>query len=117
MRRAADYVVSGQYRHPYQLILVNEFQDISQAGAALIRAMLAQNPRCKLFAVGDDWQSINRFAGADIDIMANFAGNFGSASINYLTRTFRSNQGSLRCCRLLRSGQSAAVSQGSSLDR
>ena len=55
--------------------------------------MLAQNPRCKLFAVGDDWQSINRFAGADIDIMANFAGNFGSAAINYLTRTFRSNQG------------------------
>jgi DNA helicase-4 len=75
------------------LILVDEFQDISQAGAALIKAMLAQNPRCKLFAVGDDWQSINRFAGADIDIMANFAGNFGSAAINYLTRTFRSNQG------------------------
>jgi DNA helicase IV len=93
VRRAADYVASGQYRHPYQLILVDEFQDISQAGGALIKAMLAQNPRCKLFAVGDDWQSINRFAGADIEIMANFASNFGNASINYLTRTFRSNQG------------------------
>lgn len=93
VRRAADYVASGKYRHPYQLILVDEFQDISQAGAALIKAMLTQNPRCKLFAVGDDWQSINRFAGADIDIMANFTGHFGSASINFLTRTFRSNQG------------------------
>ena len=93
VRRAADYVAFGKYHHPYQLILVDEFQDISQAGAALIKAMLAQNPRCKLFAVGDDWQSINRFAGADIDIMANFAGNFGNAAINYLTRTFRSNQG------------------------
>lgn len=93
VRRAADYVASGKYHHPYRLILVDEFQDISQAGAALIKAMLTQNPRCKLFAVGDDWQSINRFAGADIDIMANFAGNFGSAAINYLTRTFRSNQG------------------------
>lgn len=93
VRRAADYVASGKYRHPYQLILVDEFQDISQAGAALIKAMLAQNPACKLFAVGDDWQSINRFAGADIDIMASFERNFGATATNYLTQTFRSNQG------------------------
>lgn len=93
VRRAADYVASGKFRHPYQLILVDEFQDISQAGAALIKAMLAQNPACKLFAVGDDWQSINRFAGADIDIMASFERNFGATATNYLTQTFRSNQG------------------------
>jgi DNA helicase IV len=93
VRRAAEYVASGRYRHPYQLILVDEFQDISRAGCALIQAMLAQNPACKLFAVGDDWQSINRFAGADIDIMAKFDANFGVTATSYLTRTFRSNQG------------------------
>ena len=93
VRRAADYVATGRYRHPYKLILIDEFQDISRAGCALIQAMLAQNPACKLFAVGDDWQSINRFAGADIDIMAQFETNFGITATNYLTRTFRSNQG------------------------
>lgn len=93
VRRAAEYAASGRYRHPYQLILVDEFQDISRAGCALIQAMLAQNPACKLFAVGDDWQSINRFAGADIDIMAKFDANFGVTATSYLTRTFRSNQG------------------------
>lgn len=93
VRRAADYVASGKFHHPYLLILVDEFQDISQAGAALVKAMLAQSPACKLFAVGDDWQSINRFAGADIDLMARFEPHFGSSAINYLSQTFRSNQG------------------------
>lgn len=93
VRQAAEYVAEGKYQHPYRMILVDEFQDISQAGAALIKAMLTQRPDCKLFAVGDDWQSINRFAGADIDIMARFQKRFGHTATNYLTRTFRSNQG------------------------
>jgi DNA helicase IV len=93
VRRAAEYVAQGRYRHPYRLILVDEFQDISQAGTALVQAMLTQAPGCKLFAVGDDWQSINRFAGADIEVMAHFPTKFGTTATNYLTRTFRSNQG------------------------
>jgi UvrD/REP helicase N-terminal domain len=37
-------------------------QDMSQERANLIKALLTQVPDCKLFAVGDDWQSIYRFA-------------------------------------------------------
>ena len=55
--------------------------------------MLAQNPNCKLFAVGDDWQAIYRFAGADISIMTNFRNEFGIAAKDQLTQSFRSNQG------------------------
>ncbi len=80
-------------RHPYKLILVDEFQDISPSRAQMLRAMLSQDPDCKLFAVGDDWQAIYRFAGADISIMTNFHDEFGSAAKDQLTRTFRSNQG------------------------
>ena len=50
-------------------------------------------PTAKLFAVGDDWQSIYRFAGSDIDVFTRFANHFGVTATNYLTQTFRSNQG------------------------
>lgn len=90
---AADKAESGDYVNPYQLILVDEFQDISFSRARLIKAMLGQRWECKLFAVGDDWQAIYRFAGADIGIMRGFAAEFGTTEQSMLTKTFRSNQG------------------------
>jgi len=93
LRRAGEYLQQGRRRHPYKVILVDEFQDASRSRADLVKAMLAQSPGCKLFAVGDDWQSIYRFAGADISVMTNFADLFGATAVNRLSRTFRSNQG------------------------
>lgn len=94
---AIRHLEAGRYVHPFKFILIDEFQDISLCRARLIRAMLDQNPDCKLFAVGDDWQSIYRFTGADQSIMANFEREFGATSTTYLTRTFRSNQGIADC--------------------
>jgi DNA helicase IV len=91
--RATHDVETNQYRHDFKLILVDECQDMSQARAKLIKALLAQAPDAKLFAVGDDWQSIYRFAGSDIDVFTRFAKHFGVTATNYLTQTFRSNQG------------------------
>ena len=59
----------------------------------MIQAMLKQNMESKLFAVGDDWQAIYRFAGADIFIMTSFREEFGETAQNVLSQTFRSNQG------------------------
>ena len=91
--RATHHVAANRYQHQYRLILVDEFQDISQARAKLLKALLSQAPGCKLFAVGDDWQSIYRFAGADIGVFTDFPGHFGMTATSYLTQTFRSNQG------------------------
>ena len=90
---AARYAREGRYRHPYQLILVDEFQDISRARADLLRGLMVHAPDCKMFAVGDDWQSIYRFAGSDINLFTGFSAHFGTTATNYLTQTFRSNQG------------------------
>lgn len=90
---AAEYANEGRYKHSFQLILVDEFQDISRARADLIKGLLRNAPGCKLFAVGDDWQSIYRFAGSDISIFTGFANHFGVTATNFLTQTFRSNQG------------------------
>ena len=90
---AARLLEQGRAKHAYRLILVDEFQDISQARAKLLKALLKQVPDCKFFAVGDDWQSVYRFAGADIDLFTSFPSHFGVTATNQLTATFRSNRG------------------------
>lgn len=88
---AADHIESGRWKSPYELIMVDEFQDASYARARLIRALVSA-PGCCLFAVGDDWQSINRFAGADLSVMTGFDKWFGESTTLRLEQTFRCPQ-------------------------
>ena len=89
INKATDHVRSGRYRNPYGYILVDEFQDISPARAGLLKALLDQSPDAQLFAVGDDWQAIFRFAGSDIAIMREFEDRFGDGERLDLETTFR----------------------------
>lgn len=89
---ATQLVETGRYQSPYSLILVDEFQDISEPRAKLIKALKHQKPFTKLFAVGDDWQSIYRFAGSDITIFTQFETNFGASWQGRLEQTYRCNQ-------------------------
>ncbi len=93
INRATDHVAARRYRSPYAYILVDEFQDISPGRAALLKAMLDQNADAQLFAVGDDWQAIYRFAGSDIAVMREFGDRFGAAARSDLETTFRCSQG------------------------
>lgn len=87
--KAARAVSSGNVPSPYKHILVDEFQDISPGRAELINALLHAVPDCALFAVGDDWQSIYRFAGSDIGAMTKFHEIFGATRRLPLDTTFR----------------------------
>lgn len=96
--RATEYVKAGRYKSPYRHLLVDEFQDISEGRARLLLALKAQHEDARIFAVGDDWQSIYRFTGSDIHLMRNFGQEFGGtfdgksavhSSVD-LGRTFRS---------------------------
>ena len=89
INRATDLVEAGRYRSPFRYILVDEFQDISAARARLLKALLKASPSYQLFAVGDDWQSIYRFGGADIALMREFGAHFGTSERVYLGTTFR----------------------------
>lgn len=88
LQLAADHIDAGTWSGPYDLVMVDEFQDASQARARIL-AGLVKRPGSCLFAVGDDWQSINRFAGADLAVMTLFDGIFGLATTLRLERTFR----------------------------
>ena len=89
INRATERVEAGRYRSPFGYILVDEFQDISPGRARLLKALLDQSSDAQLFAVGDDWQSIYRFAGSDIAIMRQFGDHFGHTEQTYLETTFR----------------------------
>ncbi len=98
VNRATALVEAGKHDSPFHHILVDEFQDISTGRAKLVRALKAQHADARIFAVGDDWQSIYRFAGSDIHIMRNFGAEFGGQYAGEsgihrtvdLGRTFRS---------------------------
>lgn len=63
-------------------ILVDEYQDFSYLFFNLIQSLRKVCPAAHLFAVGDDWQAINRFAGSDVDYFLNFAEYFPEDSTN-----------------------------------
>lgn len=85
---STDHLEAGNWQSPYDLVMVDEFQDASNARARMAKALVDQ-PGRHLFAVGDDWQSINRFAGADLSVMTGFADMFGPSEVLRLERTFR----------------------------
>ena len=89
--QASQIIENEQYIPEYDLILVDEFQDSSSARARLIKSLIQSKGKYVL-AVGDDWQSINRFAGADVSLMASFHNLFGKGPTLHLSRTYRCTQ-------------------------
>ncbi len=93
LRISAQRLLTQPVAGRFKAILIDEFQDMSNARASLVSAVLQHNPRATLFAVGDDWQSIYRFAGSDIAVMTQFQKLFGFTRQVTLATTFRCNQG------------------------
>ncbi len=92
IRLAADAVEGGHVHMGFTHVLVDEFQDLSQGRARLLKALLAQVPDGRLTCVGDDWQSIYRFAGSDVSLMTAFPEYFGHTATVALDETFRFGQ-------------------------
>lgn len=63
---------------PYDMIFVDEFQDISYQRLKLIQELQRLNPECRLFCVGDDWQAIYGFAGSSAAYTIQFSKWFAS---------------------------------------
>ena len=76
---------------PYDYILVDEYQDISLQRFDLCER-LSKASNAKIIAVGDDWQSIFRFSGAQIDLFTKFEEIMGYANVLKITRTYRNSQ-------------------------
>lgn len=94
--KALRYIQQGQFLSPWRYIMVDEFQDISEPRARLVKALRDSclsggKPKASLFCVGDDWQAIYRFSGADVSLTTLFTEYFGPTAKTYLDKTFRFN--------------------------
>ena len=87
-----DMIIEGRKQiknDGYKYIIVDEFQDISQARAKLLKELKNTN-NAKLYCVGDDWQAINQFNGGDISIFTkDFEKLFGFFERVDIDTTFR----------------------------
>jgi DNA helicase IV len=91
LRLAAEHIEAGRYQSPFKVVLADEFQDSSRARARLLQALTKAHDT-HLTVVGDDWQGINRFAGADLRVMSEFDSFFSHSTALQLTTTFRCPQ-------------------------
>lgn len=88
---AKQYVDLHKYTNPYRYVIIDEYQDISKARFSLLRSLREFNDY-DLFCVGDDWQSIYRFAGSDIGYILNFEQYWGPTEISKIETTYRFSQ-------------------------
>ena len=73
-----------------KFLLIDEYQDFSQLFDDLVQAIRRQNENISLFCVGDDWQAINGFAGADLKFFDEFEGRFTNAKRISVSTNYRS---------------------------
>lgn len=89
MQQAVHLVQTGRFISPWKYILLDEFEDLNASHMALLTAFRQQNPRTMLFAVGDDWQAVNRFTAGEINLVDDFNRNFGTGDICILDTSYR----------------------------
>ena len=87
IRQATRLIEDCTWESPFRYVLVDEFQDISADRMALLKSL--KGPGVAYFLVGDDWQSIYRFAGSDVQLMMSCSEYLGHAAECHLTQTFR----------------------------
>lgn len=75
----------------YKYIIIDEYQDISLVKCELIK-LIKEKAGAKLLAVGDDFQSIYRFAGSNLKVFLEFENYFPQSKIFRLEKTYRNSQ-------------------------
>lgn len=88
-------------------VSVDEFQDFNELFYQMLVALAQANPAQQLFAVGDNWQAINAFAGSNLCYFENFAQYFKHSTKLYLTTNYRSAAGIVELGNRLMRGRGA----------
>ena len=93
INRAARHIRDSTWPSRYRYVLVDEFQDISAGRMELLGAL--NDAGVAYFLVGDDWQSIYRFAGSDVSLVRGCGNHLGHVQQRTLSYTFRYGDGIL----------------------
>lgn len=82
--------VLTKYQQQFNYIMVDEYQDTNHAQYQLIRMLAAGHSN--VCVVGDDWQSIYSWRGANYENILNFEKDYPQAKIVKLEQNYRSTQ-------------------------
>ncbi len=80
--------VRKKWQANFKHILIDEYQDTNAAQYAIVKALV--NDRSNICVVGDDWQSIYSWRGADFTNILNFERDFKGAKVIKLEQNYRS---------------------------
>lgn len=91
INQATEIIKNGKVEfNSYKYIFIDEFQDVEEEIVYFIQTLREANSS-KLFCVGDDWQSIYKFKGANPKFFIDFEKYFGKTYTKILDTTFRFN--------------------------
>ncbi len=88
LRQSED--VRRKYASRFQYVLVDEYQDTNYVQQQIL--WLLTSDMRSICVVGDDYQSIYAFRGANIDNILNFQKNYSDARLFKLERNYRSTK-------------------------
>lgn len=80
--------IRKKWQNNFKHILIDEYQDTNAAQYSIIKLLV--NDRRNICVVGDDWQSIYSWRGADFTNILNFERDFIGAKIIKLEQNYRS---------------------------
>ena len=82
--------VREKWQRKFRYILIDEYQDTNMAQYHILK--LLTNEARNICAVGDDWQSIYSWRGADFRNILNFTKDFPGAKVIKLEQNYRSTE-------------------------
>ncbi|MCA9349566.1 UvrD-helicase domain-containing protein [Candidatus Saccharibacteria bacterium] len=82
--------VLAEYQEQFKYVLVDEYQDTNKVQYRLVSLLAAKHKN--ICVVGDDWQSIYSWRGADYSNILNFQDDWQDTEIIKLERNYRSTQ-------------------------
>lgn len=82
--------VRERYQQFFQHILIDEYQDTNSAQYQIVKLLV--NAQQNICVVGDDWQAIYSWRGADFHNILNFEKDFKNVKIVKLEQNYRSTQ-------------------------
>ncbi len=77
-----------KWRDTFRHILIDEYQDTNAAQYAIVKSLVGDEQN--ICVVGDDWQSIYSWRGADFTNILNFERDFKGAKVVKLEQNYRS---------------------------
>ena len=80
--------VRAKWQATFKHILIDEYQDTNAAQYAIVKSLV--NDERNICVVGDDWQSIYSWRGADFTNILNFERDFKGAKVIKLEQNYRS---------------------------